>query len=137
MAAARELAELQSTARKAPRSLLDALLRTLEAGEEAASALGITRQGVDKRRRAGRLLAVTVGRRGYLYPAWQFTSGGVLPGLEQVLAALRDHDSWMQLAYMVNPNTALGGRTPLVELRDGNLAAVLRAARTYGEQVAV
>lgn len=36
--------------------------------EKAASALGIIRQGVDERRRAGRLLAVTVGRRGYLYP---------------------------------------------------------------------
>lgn len=221
MAAARELAELQNVARKAPRSLLEALLRTLEAGEqplrgafiarslnalsrltedmdegalgealsspsdyeallraletpdalealrqrdpllsaklrglrnretllavegpaltaeEAASALGITRQGVDKRRRAGRLLAVTIGRRGYLYPAWQFTSSGVLPGLEEVLAALRDHDPWMQLSFMVNPDTALGGRVPLAELRQGDLAAVLRAARTYGEQVAV
>ncbi len=214
MAAARDLAELQSAARKAPRSLLAALLRTLEVGEqplrgafiarslnalsllaeamddgslgeavsspsdyeallraleapdalealrqrdpllpaklrglrnrerllavegpaltaeEAASALGITRQGIDKRRRAGRLLAVTVGRRGYLYPAWQFTPSGVLPGLEEVLAALREHDPWMQLAFMVNPNAALGGRVPLVELRQGNLAAVLPAGRT-------
>ena len=221
MAAAHELAEFQNAASKAPRSLLEALVRTLEAGEqplrgafiarslnalshlslemdegalgeavsspsdyeallraletpdalealrqrdplmpaklrglrhreqllavdgpaltgeEAASALGITRQGVDKRRRAGRLLAVTVGRRGYLYPAWQFTSGGVPPGLEEVLAALRDHDSWMQLIFMVNPNTALGGKTPLAELRKGDVAGVLRAARTYGEQIAV
>ena len=221
MAAAHELAEFQNAARKVPRSLLEALVHTLEAGEqplrgafiarslnalshlsremdecalgeavsspsdyeallraletpdalealrqrdplmpaklrglrrreqilavdgpaltgeEAASALGITRQGVDKRRRAGRLLAVTVGRRGYLYPAWQFTSGGVLLGLEEVLAALRDHDSWMQLIFVVNPNTAPGGKTPLAELREGDLAGVLRAAPTYGKQIAV
>ncbi|MHB0871058.1 MAG: hypothetical protein ACYC66_08645 [Chloroflexota bacterium] len=43
----------------------------------------------------------------------------------------------MQLAFMVNGKTALGGRVSPFELRQGNLAAVLRAARAYGEQVAV
>lgn len=62
MAAARELAELQNVAGKTPRSLLGAVLRTLEAGEQPL-------------------------RGAFIYPAWQFTSSWVLPGLEEVLAA--------------------------------------------------
>ncbi len=104
--------------------------------EQAAQALGITRQAVDKRRQAGRLLAVSTGRRGYLYPSWQFTPDGVLLGLEPVLALLRGHDPWMRLAFFVNANAALSVETPLAELRRGNLVAVQRAARLYGEQVA-
>jgi hypothetical protein len=104
--------------------------------DQAAQALGISRQGVDKRRLAGRLLAVSTGRRGYHYPSWQFTPEGILPGLEPVLALLREHDPWMRLAFFVNANTALSGETPLAELRRGNLDPVKRAARLYGEQVA-
>jgi len=40
----------------------------------------------------GQLLVVSLGRRGYLYPAWQFQAGQVLPGLERVLASLKDYD---------------------------------------------
>jgi hypothetical protein len=104
---------------------------------QAAEALGITRQAVEKRRHAGKLLAVNIGRRGYLYPSWQFTPEGVLPGIEQVLIALSDHDPWMRLAFMLNANTALGGQTPLDELQRRNVEPVLRAARLYGEQGAV
>jgi hypothetical protein len=46
--------------------------------EEAAQRLGLTRQGVDRRRRAGRLIGVTMGRRGYRYPVWQFADTGSL-----------------------------------------------------------
>ena len=42
----------------------------------------------------------------------------------------------MRLAFFVNANAALSGETPLAELRRGNLPAVKRAARLYGEQVA-
>lgn len=104
--------------------------------DQAAQALGITRQGVDKRRLAGRLLAVSTGRRGYRYPSWQFTSEGVLPELEAILELLADHDPWMKLAFFVNANAALSGETPLAELRRGNSEPVKRAARLYGEQVA-
>jgi hypothetical protein len=127
--------------------LLPARLRGLRARErllsagggtlisaQAAGALGITRQAVEKRRQAGRLLAVSTGRRGYLYPAWQFTPEGVLPGLEQVLSLLADHDPWMRLAFVLNANTALGGESPLETLRRGDVEPVLRAARVYGEQ---
>lgn len=100
---------------------------------QAAKLLGVTPQAVNKRRTKGVLLGLTMGRRGYLYPVWQFDRGGTLPGLEAVLTELRNHDPWMQLAFMVNSNLYLDGETPLSELQRGRLAEVMRAARSYGE----
>lgn len=102
---------------------------------EVARRLALTRQAVDKRRTAGRLLAVSLGRHGYRYPAWQFGDTGPLPGLEPVLAALRegDHDPWMQLAFFVEGRTDLAGRRPLDLLRAGEVKPVVTAARRLGE----
>jgi len=105
---------------------------TLSAGQ-VAELLGISRQAVYKRQRGGRLLAIDCGRRGLAYPAWQFGPEGVLPGLEEVLAVLAEQDPWMQLAFFVTADSALGDETPLANLREGDLQAVLRAARLYGE----
>ncbi len=102
--------------------------------ETVASLLGISRQAVDKRRRTGHLIGVTLGRRGYGYPAWQFGPTGTLQGIEAVLDALRGHDPWMQLAFFLGPNLRLDGETPLEALRQGNVEGVLRAALAYGEQ---
>jgi hypothetical protein len=101
--------------------------------EEAAGALGLTRQAIDKRRRAGRLLAVSLGRRGYRYPAFQFVRGGVLPGLEAVLAALRPHDPWMQLSFFVNRHSDLDEESPLAALEGGAVEPVKAAAAALGE----
>ncbi len=102
--------------------------------EEAARRLGLTRQGVDRRRRSGRLLGLTLGRRGYAYPVWQFGEMGTLPGLEKVLAALRDLGPWSQVSWFISPNTRLGGDSPLTRLRTGEVEPVVVAARAYGEQ---
>jgi hypothetical protein len=102
---------------------------------EAGEILGISRQAVDKRRRAGQLLGLSLGRRGYAYPVWQFDpKAGTLAGLEDVLAALEGFDSWMQAAFMLNPNTRLDGEAPLEALHRGEVERVKRAARVYGEQ---
>lgn len=120
------------------RGLLDrqAILRA-EGGtvptEEAARILGISPQAVTKRRKAGKLIGLTLGRRGYVYPLWQFDRGGTIAGLQQVLAQLHEHDPWMQAIFMLNHDLYLDGARPLDELRHGNLDAVLRAARAYGE----
>ena len=105
--------------------------------DEAAALLGISRQAVDKRRRAGKLIGLTLGRRGYVYPVWQFSQGGTLPGLEEVLTELRGHDPWMQVIFMLSENTRLGGLAPLHELRHGHVDDVRRAARMLGEHGAV
>jgi hypothetical protein len=94
-------------------------------------------QAVYKRFRAGRLLAVDSGRHGQAFPAWQLVPGGILPGLEEVLAALADFDPWMRLAFFLEANAATGGKTPLEALRRGKLADALRAATLRGEHGAV
>jgi len=100
--------------------------------EEVAQLLHITRQAVDKRRSKGQLLGVSLGRRGYLYPAWQFHSGQVLPGLERVLAALKDYDPWTQLMFLKTGDVRLDGATPLERLQAGDIDAVVWAAECYG-----
>lgn len=113
-------------------------LLTAEGGalsvKDVAQRLHITRQAVDARRKKGKLLALNTGRWGYAYPGWQFDDEGVLPGLEQILRALADLDPWTQLAFMLNPNSRLGGTSPLAEIRRGHIAKVLSAAEAYGEQ---
>lgn len=104
--------------------------------DEVAKVLGITRQGVDKRRLNGKLIGLPAGRA-YVYPAWQFAEGETLPGLEQVLKHLSIRDPWMQTAWMLNGNSRLEGRSPIEVLREGNLELVIDASEIYGEQGAV
>lgn len=101
---------------------------------EAARLLGITRQGVDRRRTQNRLIGLTQGRRGYAYPLFQFVENSTLRGLEEVLKVLGGGDPWKQLIFFVNPNDRLNGNIPARELLKGNLEGVLRAASCYGEQ---
>lgn len=98
-----------------------------------AKYLGLTRQAVDKRRRANRLIGLAVGRHGYLYPFWQFSRNGTVPGLEDVLAALHRHDPWSQVIFMLSPNDRLDGVTPLEALRKGQTEDVKIAAALFGE----
>jgi len=119
---------------RARRELLEAEGGTVSSGQ-AAELLGITPQAVDKRRRAGKLLALPVGRA-YLYPVWQFDEagrGGVLQGLEEVLGSFGVEDAWMRVSFFLRQNGRLGDKRPLDVLRDGEIEAVERAARAYGE----
>ncbi|WNN92244.1 hypothetical protein [Gloeocapsopsis dulcis] len=101
---------------------------------QVASLLGITRQAVDKRRRSGQLIGLPIGKNRFAYPAWQFTTGETLPGLESVLQHLQVRDPWMQTAFMLNGNLRLDGMSPLEALRQGKSEQVEKAAQTYGEQ---
>jgi hypothetical protein len=104
--------------------------------QQVADLLHITRQGVDKRRRAGRLLAVEAPKRGHLYFAWQFTDAGQeLPGLVEVLKALEEHDPWAQARFFLSGNARLRGKRPLDLLRGGagNLDRVLLAAGAFAQ----
>jgi hypothetical protein len=103
---------------------------------EAARLLGLSRQAVDKRRRAGRLIGLSVGRRGYAYPCWQFRDGQPLPGLEAVVAELDGDDPWEWVIFFLNPLERLNGETPLAWLRQGRVEEVRRVASWFGEQVA-
>ena len=116
----------------AQRELLDADGGALSVAE-LAKALGVSRQAIDKRRKGGQLLALEVGKRGYLYPAWQLGRTGLLPGLAEVLAALQADSPWATARFFVSGNDRLGGKRPLDVLRKGNVVAVVAAAEAFGE----
>ncbi len=78
--------------------------------------LGISRQAVDKRRKAGKLLAVAAADGAFAYPMCQFTPDGVVPGLEEALAAFEVESPWERLSALVNPAPALGGKSVLAVL---------------------
>lgn len=102
--------------------------------EQVAEFLKITRQAVDKRRSKLQLLAITTGRRGYLYPLVQFQDQGVVPGLDRVLQALKDYSPWTQLMFLKSGDIHLEGKTPLDCLKAGEVEQVVWAAQQYGEQ---
>lgn len=103
----------------------------------AAAALGTSRQAVDKRRRAGTLLAVPLPAGDWAFPAAQFgPDGRVLEGLSEALRALNIDDPWMRLAEMLAPDADLEGRSALQVLREEGrdaLPAVRRALSGVGE----
>jgi hypothetical protein len=105
--------------------------------EKVGEILTISRQAVDKRRKAGRLIGISLGRRGFGYPTWQFSERGTLPHLDKVLDALKQHDAWTKLVFFTSENAAIDGKKPLDVFRGGGVEKVLAAARTYGEQGAV
>jgi hypothetical protein len=103
---------------------------------QVASALGITRQAVDKRRLRRALLAVPNGSGEYVYPACQFTSDGVIDGLEEVLRAFQIQSPWTQLSVLLASAPALGGKTILEALRSGAVERAVAIAASFGEQAA-
>ncbi len=104
--------------------------------EQLAQVLGLSRQAVDKRRQAGKLIAIPRGQHRFVYPACQLAEqGGTLPGLEEMLSELGDRDGWMQLS--LSPNIDLDSDSPLDVLRAGKVEAVLEAAVRFGEQGAL
>jgi len=121
---------------KAREQLLTAEGRPLTIAE-VSKVLDLSSQGVEKHRKAGRLLAVDPGNGGYVFPSWQFTKDGILPGLQAVLADLRGFSCWAQLRFFVNGNLRLNAESPLQVLRKGKLAEVRKAARNFGEHGAV
>ncbi len=102
---------------------------------QAAQQLGVSPQAVHARRKRGTLLAVPQANGEWLYPACQFGSDGALPGLALVLQAFGVRSPWTQLAVLLAPAAALGGRTPLQALEAGQAAQAALAVSTYGEHV--
>jgi hypothetical protein len=100
---------------------------------QVSSALGITRQAVDKRRIRHALLAVPSGSGEYLYPACQFNAGGVIPGLEEVLRAFQIRSPWTQLDMLLASAPALGGQTIVEALKSGAVERAVAIAASFGE----
>lgn len=66
---------------------------------EAAAILDISEEAVRERLRAGRLLSIDTSAGEHRLPRVQFADSGVLPGLEEVLAAMNVSSAWMRLQF--------------------------------------
>jgi hypothetical protein len=96
--------------------------------------LGVTKQAVSKRR----LLALTTGSGRVVYPAFQFTGSGVVPGIGELMAVLpRDLASpWTVASWLVSPADDLAGERPIDLLAAGETEPVLRLARRWAGALA-
>ena len=101
---------------------------------QVARILGITRQGVDKRRIRRALLAVPTGSGEYLYPACQFTAEGVIPDFEKVLEAFQVQNPWTQLSTLLSHAPSLEGKTVIEAIQSGRLKEAIAVVASFGEQ---
>ncbi len=109
------------------------LLRDCVSAEEAGRLTGRSRQAIESQRRAGRLVALRVGRR-WRYPVWQLeadASGGVVPGLAEVLEQLRMSPAGAAL-WLTRPAPELDGRAPIQLLRNHDGDRVVDLAKQQG-----
>ena len=68
------------------------------------------------------------------FPAFQFTTDGPIEGMSELVRSFPSNNRWMLLNFLVHPDDQLGDRRPIDVLKAGDVAAVVRAAETLGEQ---
>ena len=98
---------------------------------QVASLLRVSRQAVDKRRKAGKLIAVPAGED-YAYPACQFTDEGVVAGLDKALGVMPIQDPWMRLEWLLTEDDVLEGSSPLAALKSDSVREVVELAAGHG-----
>ncbi len=96
--------------------------------------LGVTKQAVSKRR----LLALTTGSGRVVYPAFQFTARGVVPGLPEVVAILDESvvSPWTVASWLVSPAVELDSAPPIDVLASGETGPVLALAAAWARALA-
>jgi hypothetical protein len=102
--------------------------------------LGISVEEVEKQRAENRLLALDFHTDGsiWLYPVGQFVEDGKLPGLEELLQVMAEHDPFTKTQLLLNGNSWLDGKSLAEYLREGGvLRNACHAAEMFGEQAAV
>lgn len=101
----------------------------------ARNGVPVSRQAVSKRRG---LLALPTGSGRVIYPAFQFSGAGPLPGLDAVLDALPAAlaSRWTVASWLVSPQVDLRGDSPVSLLTEGSAVAVLSAARSWARSLA-
>lgn len=101
--------------------------------EQIAELLNITRQAVDQRRKARRLIAWQDGAGHWRFPVWQFNeTGRPFQELAAILAELPG-DPWSDMIFFLSESESLRGR-PLDLLRGGKAKQVRLAAMRFGRQ---
>jgi len=109
----------------AHRRRLAAMAGEMLTSSQVADLLGIKRQAIDKRRKAGKLLGVRLGSDWH-YPSFQFAGHDTLEGLPSVVEAFEGADPWVIIDSLLAPDEALDGRSLLDAMRAGDSVAVKR-----------
>jgi hypothetical protein len=102
--------------------------------EDAVHRLGVKAGETVRQRLAKKQLFGLKINRDYRFPQWQFdgsSPSGVLPGLSDVLS-VASIGAFELAAWFETPLAELGDRTPVQALHDGEIAAVVSAARAIG-----
>jgi hypothetical protein len=101
--------------------------------DEARTLLKLSKPSLLDRFKKGRVLGWRE-KNAVRFPVWQFApEGGLLPGIEEVLWALREKpfcDDWAKILFFLNPRHSLGSKRPLDFLREGRVKEVLDLAET-------
>jgi hypothetical protein len=100
---------------------------------QVASLLNVSEEAVEDRHKAGVLIAVRSGGI-YGYPACQFTSDGIIEGLAVILEAMPMRDDWMRFEWLLVPDDALEGLSPLEALKEGCIDDVIDVTRAQGAE---
>ena len=98
------------------------------APERAAAKAGISRQALDLRRKKHLALALSHGKRGFRYPAWQFSDALAEP-MQVILPLLSNHDAWSGYLLLTEPEPLLDGLSVVSTLRAGRVAQAVDVVR--------
>jgi hypothetical protein len=103
--------------------------------DQAAQALGISKQAILKRYQKGQIIAWREERQNAVrFPVWQFSDQKVLDGIEEtlkILNAAHRLDDFGRVLFLLSNHGFLGGKRPIDCLRDGEGTKVLQAAQGY------
>ncbi|MBU9340235.1 hypothetical protein [Burkholderia multivorans] len=100
---------------------------------EVWTALGITRQALNKAVASGRIFTVDVGAAQY-YPAFYLAGDIDRKTLGRVTQQLGDLPGWSKWQFFTTPKASLGRLTPLKALAQGKVEQVTRAAAAFAER---
>lgn len=98
--------------------------------KEAAQRLNLSVRTLVARAERNQLVAWREDKGLYRFPAWQFGTSGLLPGISECLEELAGHDQWAQMKFFLAESDYLQGRRPLDLLRDGQIKKALELARS-------
>ncbi|MDR8731615.1 hypothetical protein [Burkholderia pseudomultivorans] len=100
---------------------------------EIWTALGITRQALNKAVASGRIFTVDVGAAQF-YPAFYLAGDIDRKTLGRVTQQLGDLPGWSKWQFFTTPKASLGKLTPLKALAQGKVEQVMRAAAAFAER---
>jgi len=137
------IAALGISADATEKRLLDARLRgvarmielrkaaepVLETGE-VCKLLGVSRETIRKKVDRKQLLAVPKGGD-RVFPAFQFQSGDVLPGLDKVLGALDTDSPFVALSFLLSKSPGFDCKSAIELLQAGELEPVMAEGRGF------